>query len=374
LNSFLVIDSLGPGGACGGIRITEDLTAEEVVALARTMTLKYRFLGVIPVGGAKAGIAMPSDLRLEQREKILEAFGRQAAPLLKNRIYNPWTDMNTGPRELNQVLAGAGLPPRRWPDSGYYTALTVTAALKAVCEAREIGMNGLTACVEGFGNVGGHVVRELHQLGVRVVGISTAEGAVYDSEGLDVPTLLRLRPIHAARVIHYAAGSRLSRESLLELPVDVLIPAAAAWTINSKNADKIKCRVIVPAANIPVSEEAKEVLSRSDTRLLPDFVCNSGGALGSYLESCGMEPGKIRQILLGDFKFAVKNLISQGELDNPPDQALKTLSVVQTRKGGSFPVRAARVFARLLKRPGPSRVPIGWTNRKARAASRFRNE
>jgi glutamate dehydrogenase/leucine dehydrogenase len=348
LKAYLVIDSFLPGGAGGGVRVREDVTLEEVVGLARAMTLKYRFLGVIPRGGAKAGIVMPLDTKPKQREKILEAFGRQVAPLIKHGVYHPWTDMNTGPCEMNQILAGAGLPPRVWRDSGYYTALTVVAALSACCDVRGLELNGLSVAVEGFGNVGSQVARELHQLGVRVVAISTMDGAVCDPSGLDIPSLLSLRKTHGSRLVHFLAERQIPRADLLEMPVDILIPAAGAWTINSLNAERVKARIIAPAANIPITRDATEILAHSDIEVLPDFVCNCGGALGSYLEEKGFETAKVRTILLEDFRAIIKDLIVRKQISEPPANTLASwLPKAPTR---SFPRRATGLLAGALKR------------------------
>lgn len=311
LEGWVVIDSMGRGGACGGIRIAEDVTLEEVMALARAMTLKYRFLDVVPLGGGKGGIVRPPGCTEDQLRQILEAFGRQAAPLLQQGIYRPWTDMNSGPAQLNAIRAAAGLPPRQWPESGYYTALSVVAALRAACDVSGRPVRGLTVALEGFGKVGGALARELDQLGATIVAVSTVKGARYDPRGLDVPHLLQLRSRAGADFITEAPGERLAREALLELPVDVLVPGARPWTIHAGNAGRIQARLIVPAANVPVTEDAKPVLAARGHQLLPDFACNAGGVLGSHLRTHGLADDAIRGVLLDDFRLRIAHMLHE---------------------------------------------------------------
>jgi glutamate dehydrogenase/leucine dehydrogenase len=132
------------------------------------------------------------------------------------------------------------------------------------------------------------------------------------------------------------------------MPVDILIPAAGAWTINSLNAERVKARIIAPAANIPITRDATEILAHSDIEVLPDFVCNCGGALGSYLEEKGFETAKVRTILLEDFRAIIKDLIVRKQISEPPANTLASwLPKAPTR---SFPRRATGLLAGALKR------------------------
>lgn len=328
LEAYLVLDTVGPAGACGGIRITEDVGLDEVKALARAMTLKYRFLRVLPLGGAKAGIRIPAGCDAERRTRLLEAFGRKAAPLLRGGIYHPWTDMNTGEKELNEVLRGAGMKPRRFAESGRYTSLTVAASVRAVAEFLQKDVRGLRVAIEGFGSVGSALASELHARGARVVAVSTADGALRHDDALDVPALVERRR-RGEDVLAAGGGERMPRERLLELEVDVLVPGARPAAIHAGNAGAVRAAAIVPAANVPVTDEAKTALLGRGVICLPDFVCNAGGALGSYLRGQGLAEPAVRRSLLDDYGRHVTELLKAAQRRgvSPEEVALQACAV-----------------------------------------------
>ena len=179
LHAYLVIDSTRDGRSCGGLRILEDLTLKEVKALARAMTLKYSFLKR-NMGGAKAGIVLPERCTPVQRTQILEAFGRELSPILKNKIYTPWTDMNCSIEDIATIMKAAGCAFKGMSDSAYFTALTVASAVKAACDIQGIDLSTASVAIEGFGNVGSNVGQELSKWGTKIVGVSTTKGAIYD--------------------------------------------------------------------------------------------------------------------------------------------------------------------------------------------------
>ncbi len=161
-----------------------------------------------------------------------------------------------------------------------------------------------------------------------MVAVSTIDGAIHDPAGLDLPSLLDLLRDHGSRFVHSTKAPRITQAALLELPVDVLIPAAGPWTINPDNVGKVQATMIVPAANIPIAPAAaKQLIRKAD--VLPDFVCNSGGVLGSFLEKKGFDPATVRTKLMEDFRAIVKDLIITGQINNPPYGALKDITWVK---------------------------------------------
>lgn len=298
LNAYLVIDSTIGNRSCGGVRIAEDISVDEVKALARAMTLKYGFLNYFyhfPMGGAKVGIIVPANCSIQKRQEMLWAFGQQLAPVLRSDIYTPWTDLNSSAEDMGVIRGAAGLEPATYNDSPYYTALTVLASITAACQFRGLSLQGMTVAIEGFGNVGTYLAQELVVLGVKVVALSNLMGAIYDENGLDIDALVRSRRDKGdAFILDYQTSMGIKKEELLTIEVDVLVPCARTWAINENNADNIKAKVIVPSANRPITDTAEEILWRKNILSVPDFVSNIGGGLMALYWS---NPGSVKKTL-----------------------------------------------------------------------------
>ncbi|MGH7542895.1 MAG: Glu/Leu/Phe/Val dehydrogenase dimerization domain-containing protein, partial [Gemmatimonadota bacterium] len=201
---FVAIDTTVRGRALGGLRLAPDVTAEEVAGLARAMTLKYGLAG-LPQGGAKAGVLGDPDAPVPERRDRLETFARAIAPLLKDRVYQPDTDMGTHAEDIHAMLGAVGVRVGRRAlrndQSGYYTALTVLAGARAALSRRGLRLESATAAIEGFGSVGGSLAMLLDRTGARVVAISTSRGALHCPGGLDVGRLQELAAQHGSRVV-----------------------------------------------------------------------------------------------------------------------------------------------------------------------------
>ena len=239
---YVAIDTLVGGRAQGGLRLLPDVDEAELRGLARAMTLKYGFLG-LPQGGAKAGVRGDPDAPLGERRARLRAFGEAIAPLLRQGIYVPGTDMGTDNDDIRALLAAAGAPARRrqsrGADSGDYTALTVFAGVQAALRHGGAELAGRAVAIEGFGKVGAALARLVAGAGGRVVAISTSRGALHEPDGLDVPRLLAVAGAAGSAVVdEIPEARRLEREALLELPVDVLCPCARHNSIHAGNAPR----------------------------------------------------------------------------------------------------------------------------------------
>lgn len=289
---YVVIDSTIDGRAVGGLRMMPDINEAEIRELARTMTLKYGFLG-LRNGGAKAGMIGDPDSPVEERRRIAAAFGKAIAPLLRDRIYIPGTDMGTGPEELRYLRKGAGLTSprsrRSGPSTGEYTGLTVWIAAQAAARHRGLNLANASVAIEGFGNVGQALAQLLLAGGTKVVAISTLHGALYNPTGLDISKLTELSETYGNRVIdHYRNAERLDPEMLLELSVDVLCPCAGHNSIHRHNVAKVDAQILAPGANVPITVEAERSLFARGVLCLPDFVSNSGGVLGGTMKYSGI--------------------------------------------------------------------------------------
>ena len=252
---YVAIDSTVGGRSCGGLRMLPDIEKAEIQALARSMTLKYGFLG-LPQGGAKAGVlGNPEAPRPERLERLVE-FGHAIAPLLQSRTFVPNTDMGTQSADIHHMLNALGIRVGRRElqsnSSGYYTAQSVLAGV--VQSARHMGLNlsKCTAAIEGFGNVGRPLASLLARSGIRVVAISTSRGALYNPRGLDVDRLLLLAEEAGSRVVEvYPEAEWIDREKLLELPIDILCPCARWNSLNMSNAPRILCKGYLPWCKQP---------------------------------------------------------------------------------------------------------------------------
>jgi glutamate dehydrogenase (NAD(P)+) len=298
---YVAIDSTIRGRSCGGLRMLPDIDEAEIQALARSMTLKYGFLG-LPQGGAKAGILGNPEVPQQERLERLVEFGQAIAPLLRSKVFVPNADMGTESADIRHMLNAVGIRVsyRDLRDnlSGYYTALSVRTAV--VQSARHIGLNlsKCTAAIEGFGNVGRPLASLLGGTGIKVVAISTSRGALYNPQGLHVDRLVRLVEEAGSRMVElYHDAEPIAREKLLELPVDILCPCARWNSLNMSNVHRIAAQVICPGANNPITPDAERALFKRGVLCLPDFVTNCGGVLGGTMEFASVSREKISKFI-----------------------------------------------------------------------------
>lgn len=323
---FLALDSTVAGRARGGVRLVPDATVEELRAAARTMTLKFGFLG-LPQGGAKAGVFGDPESSVEERRARLHGFARAAKSLLRDRTYTPDSDLGTRADDIRWMVRSIGLPvgPREWRHnrSGGYTAVSCLAAAIASLEHVGSSLSGCRVAIEGFGQVGSALAELLHGRGATLVAVSTSRGALYDPRGLDVPRLLRLVTEAGSAVVErYTGAARLDRAALLELPVDLLCPCARYHSIRAGNAERVAARVVCPGANDPVDPQAEAVLHRRGIVCVPDFISNSGGVLGGTLEFAGVRPGRLGSLIEGHTARSVAVLLERAQRDGVPPRTV----------------------------------------------------
>jgi glutamate dehydrogenase (NAD(P)+) len=292
-------DSRGPFK--GGLRYHPSVDADHFRGLAQLMTWKTAVVGV-PFGGAKGGIDVdPAALSARELERLTKSFTRRLDDLLGPEYDIPAPDMGTGPREmawLFQAYAG-----RRGARPGVVTGKPVelggslgrteatgrgVAHLTAwAAAAMEMSLEGATVAVQGFGNVGAHAALFLEQAGARVVAVSNRHGGVHQATGLGVAALFQARrdsPGAEIRLDEAGEGERLESGELLELEVDVLVPAALEDVVTAENVDRIAPRLIVEGANAPLECEAEAALLERGVTVVPDVLANAGGVTVSYLE------------------------------------------------------------------------------------------
>ena len=323
---FIAIDSTVGGRARGGVRLVEDVSAEEIQAAARAMTLKYGFLG-LPQGGAKAGIRARGEDDGDGRRPRLYEFAKAAEPLLRDRRFVPDADMGTTADDIRSMMQSVGLAggPHDWRRnlSGHYTAVSCLASARAALAHMGTALKGCRVAIEGFGRVGSALAGLLHAQGALIVAVSTSHGARYDPRGLDIERLLQIAaPGDHAVIDGYTDAERLDRSALLELPVDLLCPCARYHGIHAGNASRIAARVVCAGANDPVAPEAERVLHARGIPYPPDFVTNCGGVLGGTLEFAGVRPAHISALIQRHVGGAVAVLVQRARQEGVPPRAV----------------------------------------------------
>ena len=362
LTGWLAVDSVIDGHFCGGLRMLPDVSAPELAALARAMTLKHGFLG-IPHGGAKAGVLCSEDASAEKRTLLLAAFGRKVEDLLATRTYLPGSDMGTSDKDIRDMLGNLGIRvPRRalrGQESGWYTSLTVIAAARVASVARGFDLRGATVAIEGFGDVGGAVAQGLDEIGSKIVAVSTRRGALHSPRGFDVAELRRASREHGSEVVdHYQDAQKIDRESLLELDVDLLVPCARHHSIHADNVDKIQARAISCGANVPATEEAEKLLAERGILCIPDFVANAGGVLGGTMEFAGIRPPSIVSFVNTHFSRQVSLVIDRARQEGAYIRevaeriAMERFTRMRDASGNHSPRKRVFSFAMELYRNG----------------------
>ena len=288
-------DALGPFR--DGTRIRPDLTLDEVKALGIFMTIKHACAD-IPAGGAKGGIqADMAALSPRDREALVRAYIRHLQPK------GPWVDVpgadiGTGEQEMSWMLdeyeqitgehCPAALNDKPFALGGSLggeaaTGRGVFLVLRAAAEERGMALEGLTAAVQGFGQVGSELAQQLHDAGARVVAVSDVHGGIFRGDGLDVPALRQQARAHGT-IENFPGTEPIDNDALLATEVDVLVPAAVHDVLHEGNAGAVRAQLIVEAANGPVTTAGDALLAERGIPVVPDVVANSGGATVCHFE------------------------------------------------------------------------------------------
>jgi glutamate dehydrogenase/leucine dehydrogenase len=172
----------------------------------------------------------------------------------------------------------------------------VQAAFTAANYVDGLDIDNATAAIEGFGNVGSFVVEYLSQIDVKVVAVSDSKGCIYNPEGLNYEKLLDVKT-ETGSVINYRPGKVLENRELFELTVDILVPAALPDVIKADNVDRVKAKLVIEAANLPVRPEIEKTLSDRGVMVVPDILANAGGVISSYAEYRGYNPKRMLELV-----------------------------------------------------------------------------
>ena len=305
MKGVLVIDNTSTGPGKGGIRFAPSVTPLEIFKLARTMTWKCAAAG-LPFGGAKGGII--ADPNKVDRVSWMKSFAKMIRPYCPSQ-YIAATDVGTTEldmaifaHEIGDMRACTGKPselggiPHELGTTGYGVSVALQTAFDILKELKIIQLSQKSqtrVVIQGFGNVGSFAARFLDQNGVKVVGVSDVSGFIYnkEEEGLNIPKLMKDMKGKAklSDLKDYGYDIR-DKDEIFEIGLDIFIPAAMGGVINNKTSSKLVgngVKMVVEAANIPTTSDAGEYLHKNKIWIIPDFLANAGGVIGSFVEYQG---------------------------------------------------------------------------------------
>jgi glutamate dehydrogenase (NAD(P)+) len=300
---YRVQHSLTSGASKGGLRYAPSVDIGEVAALAMWMSWKCGIMG-LPYGGAKGGICCdPAELTVKEKERLTRRFTDEVLPIIGPRTDVMAPDMGTDEQTMAwiydtysvrvgyacpEIVTGKPVELGGCVGRREATGRGVTYCIVEAMKELRLAVEGATAVVQGYGNVGSVTCDELHRRGVKVIAVSDRYGAVFNKNGLDVPALNRYVYENAENarktVDGFPGGEAVNKDEIMATPCDILVPAAMERQITRENASKLKCRVIAEGANGPTTPEADAILSDSDIFIIPDVLCNAGGVTVSYFE------------------------------------------------------------------------------------------
>jgi len=351
-------DTRGP--TKGGIRFHPNVNLSEVKALAFWMTCKCAVVG-IPFGGGKGGVVVdPKQLSRMELERLSRGFIEQVADFIGPETDIPAPDVYTNPmimgwmmdeyskihrRRTPAMITGKPIPLGGSLGRDDATGRGAYYCIKELEKLKDWQPADIRVAVQGFGNAGQHVARLLHADGYHIVSISDSRGGIFRAEGLDVPRAIQLKnqgrtvgAVYSDRSVcecpicgdddcncsrdEAGTGDVVTNEQLLELDVDVLIPAALENQLTASNAARIKAPVVVEVANGPTTSGADEILAQQGKLVIPDILANAGGVTVSYFEWAQNRAGyywtqdevqdRLQQIMAREFSAIYKLMTDHG--------------------------------------------------------------
>ncbi|MFH1509430.1 MAG: Glu/Leu/Phe/Val dehydrogenase [bacterium] len=282
----------------GGIRYHEQVNMDEVKALSAWMAIKCAAVN-IPFGGGKGGITVnPKELSNTELEKLTRGFIQEIHEFIGPNKDVPAPDVNTTPQIMSwmkdeyskivgkdtpAVITGKPIEDGGSEGRSFSTAQGGVYVLEEALKVLKKLEEGTTVAIQGFGNAGAHMAKLLHKKDMKIVAVSDSQGGIYNPDGMD-PDAVEKMKLEKGSVVNFEAPKKVSNEEILELDVDVLVPAALENQITDVNTANIKAKIVVELANGPTTPEADEILFQNNILLIPDVLANAGGVTGSYFE------------------------------------------------------------------------------------------
>lgn len=289
LKGIVVVDNVAAGPSIGGLRMAPDVSLEECFRLARAMTFKNAAAG-LSHGGGKSVIFGNPKMPLSEKEQYIRAF---ACAIGDNQDYIMGPDMGTDERCMawvkEEIGRAVGLPAEIGGiplDEIGATGFGVCVAAKVAQDFCDIRLKDARVAVQGFGSVGKHAARFLAKEGAVLVAVADSGGTIHDPEGLDLDELLALKADRCS-VVDYNKSQKLDPNAIIDIECDIWIPAARPDVIREDNVDRLKARLVVEGANIPITPGAEKLLHDKGILVIPDLIANAGGVICAAVEYRG---------------------------------------------------------------------------------------
>lgn len=358
---FRVHHNTTKGPTKGGIRYHPDVTLDECRALAMWMSWKCALMN-LPYGGAKGGvIADPHQMSIHELEGMTRRYATEISSFIGPERDIPAPDVGTNAQvmawimdtysmhkgySIPAVITGKPVAVGGTAGREYATGLGITYVTRAVLKrCMGLTLEDSTVAIQGFGNVGSWTARTMDERGARIVAVSDQYGGIYNQNGLDPRHLMRYVE-KTGSIQDYPGADALTNQELLELDVDVLVPAALEGQITRQNADGIRAKVIAEGANGPTTPEADRILNEKGVTIIPDILCNAGGVVVSYfewvqgLQSFFWNEGEIRQrmqdTLIDNLDQVISNTIRTKQDLRTAAYTIAVSRIVESAKARGF--------------------------------------
>jgi glutamate dehydrogenase (NAD(P)+) len=295
---YRVQHNMNRGPTKGGIRYGVDVTLDEVKALAMWMTWKCAVVG-IPYGGAKGGVVCdPKEMTPSELERLTRRYATEISIIIGPHSDIPAPDVNTNPQVMAWIMdtysmhegfsipaVVTGKPLSIGGSEGRNDATAMGVLFVTRQAARRLGMSlqGARVSIQGYGNAGSIAARLFYNEGCKIVAVSDTRGGIYNEGGFDPAAVLRHKQ-ETGTVIGFTGAQQVGVRDVLEVPCDILIPAATEGVITVANAERVQASIVAEAANGPTTPEADRILFRRGIMVIPDILANAGGVTVSYFE------------------------------------------------------------------------------------------
>lgn len=337
MRGVLVIDNTSTGPGKGGIRFAKTVTPTEIFRLARTMTWKCAAAG-LPFGGAKGGIvANPDEVN---RVSWMKSFAKMIKPycpaqyIAATDIGTTELDMAIFAHEIGDMHACTGKPaelggiPHELGTTGYGVASALESAIEILGELKPLHLSKkqIRVSIQGFGNVGSFTAKFLDATGVKVVAISDASGFIHNKDGLNIPRLMKDMK-GKSRFSDLKGYDIRDKEEIFEVDSDIFVPAAIGDVITNKTSSKLlehNIKMVVEAANLPTLPSADEYLHKAGVWIIPDFIANAGGVIGSFVEYQGRTEKEAFELIKYKIVKAVRNILTEAVVTQENPRVLAT--------------------------------------------------
>ena len=339
LKAVLVVDNVAKGPSIGGVRMAPDVTTEECFRLARAMTMKNAAAG-LPHGGGKVVLYGDPKMPNEQKAQLLRGL---ASALRKEEEYIFAPDMGTNEEcmawvrdEIGRVVALpreiGGIPLDEIGATGWGLSHVAEVAVR-YCDFE---LQGARFVLQGFGAVGKNTARFLSEKGAVLVAASDSSGTIFDPDGLDVTALTELKNAGKS-VAEHDKGRRLDRDAVIDIECDIWIPAARPDVIHEDNVHRLKTKLVIEGANIPITHGAETILYNKGIRYVPDFIANAGGVICAAMEYHGANESSAMATIRDKLLRNTEQVLERAKRESiQPREASMELALERVKKAMSF--------------------------------------